>query len=207
VLLNDQAGELITPVVRTGRQNPGMPPMPSIAAAALPDDDVRAIAEYLHSITATARGQGAPPAGPPITLNVLVGDANAGRAYFAARCAGCHSATGDLSGVGARNPNPRDLQDLWVGGRGGRGARGGAATPVTATVTLPSGQKFEGRVNRIDNFYVNLILEDGTSRSFRRDGDTPKVEVRDPRDAHRKLLPAYTDKDIHDVTAYLVTLK
>ena len=60
---------------------------------------------------------------------------------------------------------------------------------------------------RLDDFYVVVGLADGSSRSFRRDGDVPKVEVKDPRDAHRKLLPTYADKDIHDVTAYLVTLK
>ncbi len=54
---------------------------------------------------------------------------------------------------------------------------------------------------------VVVGLSDGTERSFRRENDVPKVEVRDPREAHRKLLPTYTDKDIHDVTAYLVTLK
>jgi cytochrome c oxidase cbb3-type subunit 3 len=173
----------------------------------LPDDDVKAIAEYLHSVTATARGQGAPPPGPPITLNILVGNAEAGRAYFAAKCERCHSATGDLSGIATRAGNPTQLQNLWVGGRGGGRGGGGGATPVTATVALPSGQKFEGRVGRMDNFFISLILEDGTIRSFRREGDTPRVEVRDPRQAHRELLPTYTDKDIHDVTAYLVTLK
>ena len=35
----------------------------------------------------------------------------------------------------------------------------------------------------------------------------PKVEVRDPLQGHRDLLAVYTDKDMHDVTAYLVTLK
>jgi cytochrome c oxidase cbb3-type subunit 3 len=75
------------------------------------------------------------------------------------------------------------------------------------TVTPPSGPKVEGRLGRIDDFLVIVNFEDGTSRSFRRNGDVPKVEVRDPRDAHRKLLPTYTDSDIHDVTAYLVTLK
>ena len=62
-------------------------------------------------------------------------------------------------------------------------------------------------MNRIDDFMVILNMEDGTSRSFARNGDSPKVEVKDPRDPHRNLLPEYTDKDIHDVTAFLVTLK
>ena len=74
-------------------------------------------------------------------------------------------------------------------------------------VTLPSGQKFEGRLERIDDFIVALTEADGTPRSFRRSGDVPKVEVRDPLDAHRKLLPVYTDKEIHDITAYLAGLK
>jgi cytochrome c oxidase cbb3-type subunit III len=78
---------------------------------------------------------------------------------------------------------------------------------VTAIVTDASGRKVEGRLIRLDDFGVVVGLADGTSRSFRRDGDTPKVEVRDPREAHRKLLPTYADKDIHNVTAYLVTLK
>ena len=75
------------------------------------------------------------------------------------------------------------------------------------TVTLPTGQKFEGRLERIDDFVVSLTQADGTPRSFRRSGATPTVDVRDPLEAHRNLLPTYTDKDIHDVTAYLASLK
>jgi cytochrome c oxidase cbb3-type subunit 3 len=200
LVLNDQSGELILPVVQEGRRNPGMPVMPPISVS---PDDVKAIAEYIHSVVATQRPQGAPPAGPPVTLNVLVGDEDAGRAYFMSKCSGCHSTTGDLAGIGSRQPNPTQLQSFWVGGGG---ARGGVPTPVTVTVTQ-NGEKIEGRLGRIDDFVVILTLEDGTSRSFRRDGDAPKVEIHDPRDAHRHLLPGYTDKDIHDVTAYLVTLK
>ena len=73
--------------------------MPS---SSLPVDSVKAIAAYMRSILATARGQGSPPAGPPVVLNVLVGDATAGRAYFATHCSSCHSPTGDLSGLARR---------------------------------------------------------------------------------------------------------
>ena len=201
VTMNDQSGELIEPVIRAGRRNPGMPSMPAIDLSA---DEIRAIAEYIHSILATARGQGNPPPGPPVTLNVLVGDAGAGRAYFEAKCAGCHSATGDLRGIGSRF-NPTQLQNAWVAG--GAGGRGGGTTPITATVSLRGGEKVEGRVIRSDDFMITLGMADGTSRSFRRDGDIPKVEIHNPREGHLKLLPAYTDKDIHDLTAYLVTLK
>ena len=202
VTMNDKSGELIQVVVREGRRNPGMPSMPAIDLSA---EDIRSIAEYIHGILATARGQGSPPPGPPVTLNVLVGDAGAGRIYFEQRCSTCHSATGDLRGIGSRAASPMQLQNLWVAG--GAGGRGGGTTPVTASVTLPDGRKVDGRVIRADDFMIVLGMPDGTSRSFRRDGDVPKVEIRNPREGHIKLLPGYTDKDIHDVTAYLVTLK
>jgi cytochrome c oxidase cbb3-type subunit III len=203
LVLNDQAGELILPVVQQGRQNPGMPVMPPLN---IPADDVKAIATYIHSVTAGARGQGAPPEGPPVELNIVVGDAKAGQAYFAAKCASCHTAA-DMQGIATRVSDPMALQNYWVGGGGGRGRGGAPPTPVTAIVVDASGQKTEGRLIRLDDFSVVVALADGTSRSFRRDGDVPKIEVRDPREAHRKLLPTYADKDIHDVTAYLVTLK
>jgi cytochrome c oxidase cbb3-type subunit 3 len=199
--LNDQSGELLQPVIQEGRKNPGLPSMP---ANNLPTDDIRALAEYIHGVLALGQRQGGPPPGPPVTLNLVVGDANAGRAYFEAKCAGCHSATGDLRGIASRITSPMQLQNAWVaGGTGGRGA----ITAVTATITLRSGEKVEGRVIRSDEFIIALALADGTSRSFRRDGDVPRVEIHNPREGHIKLLPAYTDKDIHDVTAYLVTLK
>jgi len=206
IALNDQAGELIYPVVREGRQNPGMPQMPPMT---LSMDDVAAVAEYIHSVAATAQRQGGPPPGPRPALNVLVGDARAGKTYFDSKCASCHSATGDLAGIGSRVTDPMTMQNNWLagtsGGNGGRGGRGGST--ATVTVTPSSGPKVEGQLNRIDDFIVIVSLADGSSKSFRRDGDNPKVEIRDPRDLHRNLLPEYTDKDIHDVTAYLVTLK
>ena len=203
LVLNDEDGELILPVVKGGRANPGMPVMPPLN---IPPDDVKAIATYIHSVTASARGQGAPPEGPPVELNIVVGDAKAGQTYFAAKCATCHTAA-DMQGIATRVSDPMALQNYWVGGGGGRGRGGAPPTPVTAIVVDASGQKTEGRLIRLDDFSVVVALADGTSRSFRRDGDVPKIEVRDPRDAHRKLLPNYADKDIHDVTAYLVTLK
>jgi cytochrome c oxidase cbb3-type subunit 3 len=215
LVLTDQHGELILPVVHGGRQTPGMPPMPPFPQ--IPDDDVKAIAEYIHSVAFTMRGQGNPPASAEaVVLNIVVGDAAAGKRYFAAKCASCHSETGDLQGVAARYAEPVQLQNAWVsgggaGGRGGRGRGGAAAAPnrrqVMVTVTAASGQKIEGRLERIDDFIVTLTPADGVPRSFTRNGDVPRVEVHDPLEAHRNLLPVYTDKDIHDVTAYLVTLK
>jgi cytochrome c oxidase cbb3-type subunit 3 len=205
LVLNDQHGELIVPIVKNGRQNPGMPPMPALP---LGEEDVKAIAEYIHSVAATMRGQGSPPPGEEVELNIVVGDAKAGEKYFAATCASCHSATGDLKGLGERIASPLQLQNTWITGGGGRG-RGGApvSRPVTVSVAIQDGSKVEGRLVRIDDFYVVVGLENGTTRTIRRTGDTPKVTINDPLEGHRKLLTAYTDKDIHDVTAYLVTLK
>ena len=52
-----------------------------------------------------------------------------------------------------------------------------------------------------------MALEDGTIQSFRRTGESPKVEIQDPLAGHKALFSVYTEKDIHDTTAYLVTLK
>lgn len=215
LVLNDQAGELIGEVIRNGRQNQGMPPMPPLN---LPPDDINAVAAFIHSVAATMKRQGSPPEGAAVVLNILVGNAAAGQAYFAARCSACHSPAGDLQGLATRVPDPVQLQNLWVsgggGGRGGRGGRGAPPAPgtpnrrqVTVAITLPTGEKVEGRLDRIDDFIVILTPSDGLQRSFRRSGDVPAVEIRDPLEGHRKLLTVYTDKDIHDVTAYLVTVK
>jgi cytochrome c oxidase cbb3-type subunit 3 len=202
LVFNDQQGELIGPVVLGGSQTAGVGTMPAIP---MPDADVRAVAEYLHSVQATMRGQGNPPPGGEVELNVLVGDAAAGRAYFDSTCSSCH-APADMSGIASRAPGPKDLQNYWLrGSMGGRG--GGSQTPETVTVTMASGQQHQGELIRYDDFIVVLKQADGLRRSFRRNGAEPKVEIRDPAEAHLRLLPNYTDKNIHDVTAYLVTLK
>ena len=208
VILNDQHGELILPIVRGSRAERGMPPLP------IPDNDVEAVAEYIHSVVATSGGQGSPPPSDAPPPNIVVGDASAGQTYFAAKCSSCHSTSGDLQGIATRIPDPKALQTTWVsggavGGRGGRGPSpvGRIRRSVTVTVTLPSGEKVNGRLLRIDHFLVSLEQEDGTQRSFRRSGDAPRVEIDDPLAPHKTLLTALTEKDMHDVTAYLVTVK
>jgi len=74
-------------------------------------------------------------------------------------------------------------------------------------VTLPSGEKIQGTVQRIDDFVVSLALDNGTRRTFRTAGTTIKVDIQDPLQPHKKLLPLYTDADIHNVTAYLASLR
>jgi cytochrome c oxidase cbb3-type subunit 3 len=203
--LSDQNGELILPIIQGSRKDAGMPAIP------MSPQDGKAVAAYIRSVLETIGRQGMPPSTGLAPPSVLVGDASAGKAYFAAKCSGCHSITRDLEGIAKRIPDPKTLQNTWVAG-GGRARRGPVAadarSAATVTVTLPSGETVEGRLVRIDDFLVTARLADGTSRTFRREGDdAPKVVVHDPMKAHRDLLAVYTDKDMHDVTAYLVTLK
>ena len=61
--------------------------------------------------------------------------------------------------------------------------------------------------DRIDDFLVTLTLADGSQKTFTRSGATPAIQITDPLEGHKQLWRKMTDKDIHDVTAYLVTLK
>jgi cytochrome c oxidase cbb3-type subunit III len=207
LVLDDKEGELIIPVVQQGR--PGPPPMPAIPAAL---EDIKAIVAYLHSLLAQGTNQGGPPPGPETELDIVVGNASAGQAFFAQQCGTCHSPTGDLQGIATRVAKPAALQNLWVSG-GRASARGPSAgprrapTPPTAVVTLASGEKVTGRLVKLDDFLVTVVLEDGTPRSFRRSGATPRIEVTDPLAKHRQLLGVLTNANMHDVTAYLATLK
>jgi cytochrome c oxidase cbb3-type subunit 3 len=205
LVLNDKDGELIQPVVQNGRPGTQMPPVP------IGPDDIKAVVAFLHDLQSKGTTQGGPPPGEAPELNILVGDAKAGADYFAATCSKCHSATGDLQGIGTRIADARTLQNVWVSGGAARmrGAGAASAKPiiVTAAITMASGEKFEGRLVRMDDFLITIAQEDATQRTFRRRGDDPKVELTDPLAAHRQLLAVYTDKNMHDTTAYLASLK
>jgi len=165
-------------------------------------------------VLALVGSQARPPGAiDPAALNILAGNVSAGEAYFSAKCSGCHAVTGDLKGLAAKYEDARTLQNTWVagvagGGRGGFPGRGASGKPVSVTVTFANGEKLEGTLVRKDDFIVTLTLPDGTRRTVSLDGgDVPKVEVHDPLEAHRQLALALDDKDMHDVTAYLATLK
>ena len=200
VILDDRDGELLIPIVRVGRPDRGMPARPDLTDAQIKD-----IAAFLRSLRSSGRD---PARNRPATI--VVGDPAAGSAYFAATCAKCHSATGDLKGLATKYPDPRQLQQTWLAGTAalGRDAPPGARPkPTMITVTLPSGEKVEGAQARLDDFIVSLTMPDGSTRTFPRNGDVPTLEIRDPLQPHRDLIRTYTDRDIHNVTAYLVTLK
>ncbi len=201
LVLDDEGGKELGAFLRVGRPANGMP------AFDLPPAQVADVAAFLHSRVAAAAFRATYQIG-----NILVGDAKAGEEFFngAGRCNTCHSPSGDLKGVGAKY-EPVNLQLKFLMPRGGRGfgGRGGApqGPAVTATVTLPSGETFRGTLVRLTDFDVTLRDANSVTRSFARDGDVPRVDVTDPLQHHLDMLTKYTDKNIHDLTAFLVTLK
>jgi cytochrome c oxidase cbb3-type subunit 3 len=201
LVLADKDGELIEPVIQNGRPERGMPAFPLAA------EDITAVVEFIHSLTAASPGQGAPPRSEAQPPDIVVGDAAAGQTYFAAKCAACHSADGDLRGIASRVADPKTLQNLWVSGGATRRGDDRPAPVVTATVTPRGGTAVTGRLVFIDDFEVKLVEEDGTLRTFARHGRLPRIDISDPRQGHKELLSALTDTDMRNVTAYLVTLK
>lgn len=202
VVLSDQNGELITPIVQNGIPARGMPKF-TLSAAEIAD-----IAAWLHAQPLSDRGE-------PSTLDVLVGNAKEGESYFngAGRCTQCHAVTGDLAGIGGKY-DPKTIQNLIVSGGGmgvGRrstnGARPPRPAPTTVTVTLPSGQMVKGNLDHISAFVVALRESDGTYRSFARHDTIPKVVVTNPLQWHIDMLSKWRDADIHNLTAYLATVK
>ena len=188
VVLNDVRGETIGPFLAAGL--PGHPGHVFKFERPQTID----IADYLHSFPVSGNGTAGILAKVP---SILTGSAEAGKAYFSKTCASCHSAAADLAGVATRISDPTALQQRWLAPR--------ARTPITATVSAPGGP-VSGEVTAIDEFSITLKTAQG-ERVIQREGDRPKVVIEDPLAAHAALLRRITDDNIHDVTAYLVTLK
>lgn len=207
LVMDDEDGKELGEFLKVGRPEKGMPKFDWSR------EQARDVATFLHQRITAAANRGSYK-----ILNVLVGDAKAGEAFFngAGKCNTCHSPTGDLQGVGSKY-DPVMLQGRIVmpRGRGGFGPRRGRGMGEgqdlrsfpTVTVTLPAGQSFTGLLLLITDFNVVLRDDAGVLRSFTRDGDTPKVQVKDPLQAHIDMLSIWKDSDLHNMTAYLVTLK
>lgn len=188
---HDVNGDLIGPVVRNGRPDKGMP------AFQLPDAEIRQIADFLHSEArlASSVAQRVPEEYPVEKL--LVGNAEAGKAYFNGRggCNVCHSPTGDLAHVASKY-KPIDLQTRIAFPSG---------TSPTVTVTDAAGRTFTGEETHADEFMISLRDSNGWVHTWQR--NTVKVDIHDPLATHAALLGKYTDQNIHDLFAYLETLK
>jgi cytochrome c oxidase cbb3-type subunit 3 len=197
VALRDEEGELIGPIIRKGVPEKGMPPFNMTEA------QIKDIAAFLRN-----RQQAAINRGAYEIQNILTGDAKRGEAYFhgAGKCSTCHSATGDLKGIGRRY-EPVALQSRFLYPAPGRNQPVvKPPAPTMVTVTPPSGPAVSGTLQYLDDFVVGLRDASGNYRSWARENGL-KVDVRDPLAGHQALLSQYTDADIHDVLAYLVTLK
>ena len=205
VVQEDESGKQLGAFLRVGRPDRGMPKFD------LPDPQVADLAVFLHAaiyLNANRRLYK--------ILDIVVGDPKAGEAYFngAGRCSTCHSAAGDLKGIGSKY-EPTTLQGRLLlprGRPGGSGAPSGPLymepTAVRVTVTDASGKSVSGGLVRLTDFDVTFYDKDaGRIRSFLRNGDVPKVMVTDPLQAHLDHLPKWTDTEMHNMTAYLVGLK
>lgn len=193
IVSHDVKGSTIGPVVRNGIPEGGMPSFPSLT-----DDQLSDIVAFLHHQMYTAQHSAGVPNDYPLA-KLLTGNAEAGKAYFdgAGGCNQCHSVTGDLAGV-AKKYTPLELQQHMV--------YPSAKTVIkTATVTLKDGTKYEGKIDHQDDFNIGIVCQDGWYRSWPL--SEVQVQVHDPLSAHRDLMKKYTDADIHNLFAYLESLK
>lgn len=186
----DVDGDKIAPVVRNGRPDRGMPPFDRS------DDQVAAIVAFIHTqqiraLTRTGGRKGVDPS------DLQTGNAEAGKRYFngAGGCATCHSPTGDLAGIASRHQG-LELERQMLYPRHAKSK---------VTVTLASGQTVAGTLEYLDEFTVGLVDATGGYRSWR--SRDVKFKVDSPVDAHVALFDKYTDDDIHNLMAYLQTLR
>jgi cytochrome c oxidase cbb3-type subunit 3 len=187
LVFQDHGGDTLGPFLKQGRPTLGMPAFPT-----LEPQQVQDIAAFLHARIQQVRGTRLPETA------LLVGDPKAGLAYFngAGKCSTCHSPTGDLAHIGSKE-QPLALTTSFLTP---------PSKPSEVAVVLPSGQTVKGKLEYLDEFTVSLVDTAGVYHTWSRDR-TKSVEVIDPLAAHKSMLPVYTDKDIHDLLAYLVTLK
>jgi mono/diheme cytochrome c family protein len=194
LVLHDEKGEEIGPVIKNGRPQGGMPGFSSLS-----QDDVYNISQYIHLQVELAANRGTYGATYGALRNEVSGDAKKGEQFFngTGGCTSCHSVTGDLAKIGAKFPQASALQSrfLWPATFG----------RPKVTVTPASGQPITGTVRVMNDFDVSITDAGGRYHQWPR--DQVKIQVEDRLSGHRALLPKYTDADIHNLTAYLVTLK
>lgn len=202
VLHDNGTGKEIGPVVHNGRPGKGMPSFPNLTDAQIKD-----IAAFLLE-----RNQAAANRMNYKILNIVTGDPKQGQAYFAAHCAACHSPDGDLAHI-ATKFEPVGLQSRFLYPKtehfpGMPGPPPDPREQKTVTITLASGQTYSGKLDRIDDFSVSFTDSNGEHHSWLfEDEKGIDVQVHDPLKAHAELLRQYSNADMHNILAYLETLK
>jgi cytochrome c oxidase cbb3-type subunit 3 len=194
VVAQDDRGDKVGPLVHEGRTSAGMPAFPDLGG-----DELKSIVAYLHGqMDKFAQLGGGRRSVEPSDL--ATGNAEAGRAYFngPGKCASCHSATGDLAGIGKRLQGLNLLRRmLYPAGPGSSRAK--------ATFLLPNGQSVIAPVAAEDDFTVTVLDPLGERQTYRR--NAVKVTIDDPLSAHFEQLGKYTDAEMHNVYAYLESLR
>ena len=191
-VLHDEKDEEIGPIIKSGRPQGGMPAFPQLTAP-----QIHSISQYLKMQVELAANRGTYGQTYGDLRNAVTGDAKQGAAFFNANCTSCHSATGDLAKIGSKFQQAAQLQQrfLWPATFG----------PAKATITTKSGETVTGTISKDDDFTVSLIDGSGSYHVWPK--DQVKVEIPDKLQGHRAMLPKYSNADIHNMTAYLVTLK
>lgn len=198
LVLHDEKGDKIGPVILNGRKT--MPKFPFTQA------QIADISAFLHNQASAKANRFSYE-----IHNVVTGDAKAGQEYFDANCKSCHSASGDLARI-ATKYDPVALQSRFLYPKTftypGMPQMGPKPKPVLATVTLTSGQSFSGTLKHYDDFNVTLYDSDGEYHSWLRDRNPGmKIVLHDPLEGHAALIQRYSDADMHNILAYLETLK
>jgi cytochrome c oxidase cbb3-type subunit 3 len=186
----DVSGNKVAPLVRAGVPDRGMPPFK------LPDAEMDAVVKFIHTAKTTAESKPGARRGVD-AADLRTGNADAGKKYFdgAGGCASCHSASGDLAHIGSKYRGLALEQHMLYP----RGVK------VKVTVTLPGSQTFTGTIAYRDEFTVALQDASGKYRSWA--VEDVKYTIDDPAAAHVALFDKYTDADIHNLMAYLQTLR
>jgi len=193
VVRHDEKGDHIGPVIRNGFPDKGMP------AFQLTNDQIMDIVAFLSfRLDESDRRSPAETSANYSLSKLLVGNAKAGKEFFygAGKCSSCHSPTGDLKGIAGKFP-PAELQARMIYPH--RGPR-----PM-ATVTDASGKQYTGPIRLLTHYDIAIVDSDGWYRSWPL--SSVKVKIDDRLAAHRKLLSVLTDAEMHNLFAYLETLK
>ena len=190
VVLSDSTGEKIAAVVREGRPDNKMP------GFNFSNEEMRSIIAFIHLREEAAKAHPGGRRGVAVA-DLQTGNVEAGKEYFegAGGCAKCHSPRGDLAGLANRYQGLQLEQRMLYP----KGAKS------TVTVTLPSGQRISGTLAYRDEFTVAMRDSVGTYRSWA----TSRVQytVHSPVDAHVEMFSKYSDDDVHNLMAYLQTLR
>lgn len=186
----DVDGDKIGVVIRNGRPDKGMPRFDRS------DEQIASLVAFIHTQQRNAFTKSGGRKGVDAS-DLQTGNVEAGKKYFygAGGCSTCHSPTGDLAGVASRYQG-LELEETMLYPKHAKSK---------VTVTLASGQAVTGTLRYLDEFTVALTDATGSYRSWRI--EDVQYHVDSPVDAHVELFSKYTDDDVHDLMAFIQTLR